>query len=69
LALNGGGSKGAYEAGVIYGLTHNGDPKDFEWDVVEGISAGAINASAFALWEVGDEVAMTEWISDMWNDL
>jgi predicted acylesterase/phospholipase RssA len=29
LALNGGGSKGAYQAGVIYGWMHHGNPEDF----------------------------------------
>ena len=29
LALNGGGSKGAYQAGAIYGFMHEGNPDDF----------------------------------------
>lgn len=43
LVLSGGGTNGAWEAGVAWGLTHYGDPTDFEWDVVTGVSAGSVN--------------------------
>ena len=54
LALSGGGSLGAYEAGIIYGLMHEGNPQDFEWDVVTGVSAGAINAAAVSVFDKAD---------------
>jgi len=44
LALSGGGSNGAWEMGVLWGFLHNGNPEDFKYDVVTGISAGSINA-------------------------
>ena len=53
--MSGGGVNGAWEAGVIYGLTHYGDPNEFQWDVVSGVSAGCINAAAVAVWEKGKE--------------
>ena len=56
LALSGGGNNGAWETGVLWGLMHYGNPKDFEWDVVSGVSAGSINSSAIALWPKGTEV-------------
>ena len=43
LVVNGGGARGAYEAGVIWGLTQYGDPTDYYWDVLTGVSAGSIN--------------------------
>ena len=43
LALSGGGTNGAWEAGVIWGLTHYGQKEDFYYDVNTGISAGSIN--------------------------
>jgi len=67
--LNGGGAKGAYQAGAIYGFIHEGDPKDFEWDVVTGISGGAINSCGMAVWAKEDGVAMSEWLSNEWNTL
>ena len=69
LALNGGGNKGAYQAGVMWGWNHYGNPEDFQWDVVSGISGGAINTGAMSPWAKEDGVAMTEWISDQWVNL
>lgn len=43
LVLSGGGSKGAYQAGVIYSLCNE---KGRVYDAFYGISVGAINASA-----------------------
>jgi len=50
LVMSGGGNNGAWEAGVIWGMLNYGDPADFAWDVVTGISAGSINTSALAGW-------------------
>ena len=44
VALSGGGSNGAWEMGVLWGFLHYGNPDDFRYDVVTGISAGSINA-------------------------
>jgi predicted acylesterase/phospholipase RssA len=64
--MAGGGSKGAYEAGVVWGLMHYGNPEDYRYDVVTGVSAGAINGAAMSVWPIGQEVAMSEYISDTW---
>lgn len=31
LSLEGGGDKGAYQAGVIWGFMHYGNPENFQW--------------------------------------
>ena len=69
LVLSGGSNNGAWEAGVIWGLVHYGNPEDFTWDVVSGISAGAINTGGIATWPTGTEVEMTEWLSGKWAGL
>jgi len=47
--MSGGGSNGAWEVGVLYGLAHdNPNVQDFYYDVVTGVSAGAINSAALA---------------------
>jgi len=69
LVLSGGGSNGAWEMGALWGFLHYGNPEDFTWDVVTGISAGSINAISAMGWEIGDELAMTEWGSDLWLNL
>ena len=69
LALSGGGNKGAWEAGVLWGLLHYGDPADFAWDVSSGISAGALNTAFAAVWETGTETDMTETLSEIWASI
>ncbi len=51
LVMSGGANNGAWEIGVIWGLAHYGDATDFYWDVVSGISAGAINGAGTAGWK------------------
>lgn len=51
---------------MIWGLTHYGKPEDFAWDVVSGVSAGAINTGGIATWPTGSEVGMSEWLSNYW---
>ena len=70
LVLSGGSNNGAWETGVIWGLAHySSDPSDFAWDVVSGVSAGAINTGGIATWPAGSEVEMTEWLSNKWTTI
>jgi predicted acylesterase/phospholipase RssA len=46
---------------------HYGNPSDFTWNVVTGVSAGAINTGAVVVFAPGDEVAMTEFLSLSWT--
>merc|ERR1712086_476938 len=66
LALSGGGAKGSYEAGALYGLVNAGKDKSFAYDVVTGVSAGAINTGAISLFAPGDEKALVQFLSDTW---
>ena len=54
LVLSGGATNGAWEAGILWGLANYGDPTDYHYDVVTGISAGAINAAGLAGWAPED---------------
>ena len=69
LVMSGGSNNGVWEAGVLYGLTHYGDPQDFTWDVASGVSAGGINAGLCAVWPQGSEVEMTQWMSDKYASI
>lgn len=46
-----------------------GTESDYSYDVVTGVSAGAINAAALALWPPGTERNATEYISEVWNNI
>ena len=69
LVLSGGGTNGAWEAGVIWGLTHYGQPSDFFWDVVTGVSAGSVNTIGQVGFEPSDTVAATEYLSNTWASM
>lgn len=68
-AFSGGGSRGSWEAGVVYGLNHNGNPADVAWDVISGVSAGALNAGGIALFAPNDGLAMSDWLVKLWTSL
>lgn len=67
LILSGGGSLGAWEAGVYYGFTHSDQADDFHYDVVSGVSAGAINSVAVCRFAKGDDAACAEFLSEQWS--
>ena len=69
LVLSGGANNGIWEAGVLYGLLHYGNPEDYQWDVTSGVSAGGINAGLLAVWAKGEELEMTEWMSDRYASI
>jgi predicted acylesterase/phospholipase RssA len=70
LALSGGGSLGAYEAGGLWGIYYTlKDKSEMEYDVVTGVSAGSINAFAVTLHEVGHEEKLVNFLSDTWAHL
>jgi predicted acylesterase/phospholipase RssA len=50
LVMSGGANKGAYEAGVAHGLSRLLNGTDAHYDVVSGVSAGALNSAAMAYW-------------------
>ena len=66
LVMGGGANNGAWEAGVLYGLINYGDPQDFQYDVVAGVSVGGINSFGVSLFPKGEEVKMVDWISSFW---
>ncbi|CDW82507.1 patatin-like phospholipase family protein [Stylonychia lemnae] len=69
LALSGGANKGAYQAGVIHGLAHLLPSEEVEWDVITGVSAGALNAGGISVWPVDKPVEMSEWLVGMWMNM
>ena len=77
LVLSGGGNNGSWEVGALWGLVNYGNVADFAYEVVTGVSAGAMNTAVIAGYEIGDEKALVEfgtqtWLglqnSDIWKD-
>lgn len=69
LVMSGGGSNGAWEAGVVWGLAHYGNPADYAYDVVSGVSAGSINTSLMSIWAPEDAVKASEFMVETWQSL
>ena len=55
MALRGGGYKGAYEVGVLKAMNEKMDDKETKYDIIEGVSAGAIVAASIATYPIGNE--------------
>lgn len=71
LALSGGGSKGAYQAGVLMALSNIvPDPQvNLAYDVVTGVSAGSLNALGIGGFAPEDINGAAEFIYALWNSI
>lgn len=69
LVLSGGGNKGAWEAGAVYGFVHSLPASEVTWDVVTGVSAGALNSAGIGIFKVGNEIAMADWLIELWETI
>jgi predicted acylesterase/phospholipase RssA len=67
--MSGGSNDAVWEAGVLWGLAHYGNPSDYYWDAVSGISAGSINTSQTAGWRPEEVLEMTEAMSETYKSL
>ncbi len=65
--MSGGANKGAYEAGVVHGLSHLLNGTDAHYDVVSGVSAGALNSAGIAMWPSDQPKEMSEWLVGFWK--
>lgn len=69
LSLSGGGSKGAYEVGAMQQIVDQLPASESQYDVISGVSVGAINALGFSLHPKGEEKQMAEFMSGLWKNL
>jgi predicted acylesterase/phospholipase RssA len=67
--LSGGANKGAYEVGVMKGMVDLLQPEEVTWDVASGVSAGAINTAGMAMFAVGKEKEMTDYLIGIMENL
>lgn len=69
LSLEGGGSKGAYQAGALVTLTTQLPGEDIQWNVVTGISTGALNSGGVSMFAMGQEAEMAQFLKSVWLSL
>ena len=66
VALEGGGSHGAYEAGALWTLVNMLDPAEVAYDMISGISTGALNTGAMVQFPQGQEKPMADFLVNTW---
>lgn len=64
LVLSGGGANGAWQAGVMSYLLRE---KGYKYDIVCGVSVGALNGAMLCEFPIGQELDATDRILRMWN--
>jgi predicted acylesterase/phospholipase RssA len=69
VALRGGGTKGAYEVGVLKGMVELMKPLEYAYDVIVGVSCGGINAGILATFSRGFEKVAVDFLWEMWANL
>ncbi len=62
LALGGGAARGAWQAGKLSALRR-------PWEIVAGVSVGAVNAAHLAQYPVGEEDRAAEDLRALWHEL
>eukprot|EP01133_Synstelium_polycarpum_P014981 gene14981-17716_t len=66
ITFSGAGDRGAYEVGVLVGLTQIRQPEEYAWKFVAGISAGNLNGAYLSMYNVGDEVRGATDLQNTW---
>ncbi len=66
LVLSGGGSKGAYATGALYHLLYD---LQLDFQILTGVSVGAINAAFLAQFSNGQEQLAAQKLRDLWSKL
>lgn len=65
LVLSGGGSKGAFQAGVLKSLVDRG----FTWDVIAGVSVGALNGAFIAQFPKEEQAEGVRKLVEFWKEI
>lgn len=69
LILGGGGPRGAYEAGALLALTEILPVEETKYNIISGISIGAMNACFCVGFEQGNERAMALNLAKIWRKI
>ena len=69
LALQGGGDKAAYQAGVLSGLVNGLSADQVGYDVITGVGIGSINGAVLSAHAKGDEKGAASEILNIWKTI
>lgn len=69
VSFEGGGSHGAYEAGALLTMVNTLAASSVAYNVISGISTGALNTAAAVQYPIGQEKAMAQYMVDTWLNI
>jgi predicted acylesterase/phospholipase RssA len=69
LALEGGGDRGAYQAGALYEIIMNHGDESVQYDVISGVGVGSINGAYLAQFAKGDEAKGAQALVNLWRGI
>jgi predicted acylesterase/phospholipase RssA len=67
LGMRGGGIHGAFEVGVLKAFTDNLSPIDYRYDVISGVSVGALNTGLLSVFDYGQEKQAVEFLENFYK--
>lgn len=68
LAMRGGGIHGSFEVGVLKAFIDSLDPIDYRYDVLSGVSVGALNTGIMSIFEYGQEEDAVNFLESFYKD-
>ena len=68
LAMRGGGIHGAFEVGVLKAFTDTLKPIDYHYDVLSGVSVGALNTGMLSVWDYGKEKEAVAFLERLYTE-
>jgi len=69
ISLEGGGTKGAFQAGAFKAMVELIEAKELHYDVVAGASVGSLNGLVFAAAEIGQEQEVSNRLLQLWRTI
>jgi predicted acylesterase/phospholipase RssA len=69
LSLEGGGDRGAYQAGALKAFVDKLAPQDVQYDIYSGISVGSLNSAGLSFFKKGDEVNAVNFLLNTWRNI
>ncbi len=66
LVLSGGGVKGAYQVGVLHNWLYQ---QQIQYDILCGVSVGALNTSFLSQYKMGDEIKAYKDLLSLWGTI
>jgi len=69
LSLEGGGDRGAYQAGAFKAFVDKLPAEEIQYDVYSGISVGSLNSAELSFFKKGEEKNASDLLLESWRNL